>query len=196
MTLANDSVFPVINMLNTRWFILPGADGQTFPLQNPYAFGNAWFVSDIQEAANANEEIDALHHIDPRHTAVVDSRFTTIAGQAQAVDSTCTAVMKTYDANRLTYEVNSPKGGVVVFSEIYYPGWQAFIDGREVEVGRADYILRALQVPAGKHEVVMTFDPVSLHTTETIAYIALALLLVGILAGIVLHIRRPRQPKG
>ena len=196
MTLVNDSVFPVINMLNTRWFILPGADGQTFPLQNPYAFGNAWFVSDIQEAANANEEIDALHHINPRHTAVVDSRFTTIVGQAQAVDSTCTAVMKTYDANRLTYEVNSPKGGVVVFSEIYYPGWQAFIDGREVEVGRADYILRALQVPAGKHEVVMTFDPVSLHTTETIAYIALALLLVGILAGIVLHIRRPRQPKG
>ena len=196
MTLVNDSVFPVINMLNTRWFILPGADGQTFPLQNPYAFGNAWFVSDIQEAANANEEIDALHHIDPRHTAVVDSRFTTIVGQAQAVDSTCTAVMKTYDANRLTYEVNSPKGGVVVFSEIYYPGWQAFIDGREVEVGRADYILRALQVPAGKHEVVMTFDPVSLHTTETIAYIALALLLVGILAGIVLHMRRPRQPKG
>lgn len=196
MTLANDSVFPVINMLNTRWFILPGADGQTFPLQNPYAFGNAWFVSDIQEAANANEEIDALHHIDPRQTAVVDSRFTAIVGQAQAVDSTCTAVMKTYDANRLTYEVNSPKGGVVVFSEIYYPGWQAFIDGREVEVGRADYILRALQVPAGKHEVVMTFDPVSLHTTETIAYIALALLLVGILAGIVLHIRRPRQPKG
>ncbi len=196
MTQVNDSVFPVINMLNTRWFILPGADGQTFPLQNPYAFGNAWFVSDIQEAANANEEIDALHHIDPRHTAVVDSRFTAIVGQAQAVDSTCTAVMKTYDANRLTYEVNSPKGGVVVFSEIYYPGWQAFIDGREVEVGRADYILRALQVPAGKHEVVMTFDPVSLHTTETIAYIALALLLVGILAGIVLHIRRPRQPKG
>ena len=196
MTQVNDSVFPVINMLNTRWFILPGADRQTFPLQNPYAFGNAWFVSDIQEAANANEEIDALHHIDPRHTAVVDSRFTAIVGQAQAVDSTCTAVMKTYDANRLTYEVNSPKGGVVVFSEIYYPGWQAFIDGREVEVGRADYILRALQVPAGKHEVVMTFDPVSLHTTETIAYIALALLLVGILAGIVLHIRRPRQPKG
>ena len=196
MTLVNDSVFPVINMLNTRWFILPGADGQTFPLQNPYAFGNAWFVSDIQEAANANEEIDALHHIDPRHTAVVDRRFTAIVGQAQAVDSTCTAVMKTYDANRLTYEVNSPKGGVVVFSEIYYPGWQAFIDGREVEVGRADYILRALQVPAGKHEVVMTFDPVSLHTTETIAYIALALLLVGILAGIVLHIRRPRQPNG
>ena len=196
MTQVNDSVFPVINMLNTRWFILPGADGQTFPLQNPYAFGNAWFVSDIQEAANANEEIDALHHIDPRHTAVVDSRFTAIVGQAQAVDSTCTAVMKTYDANRLTYEINSPKGGVVVFSEIYYPGWQAFIDGREVEVGRADYILRALQVPAGKHEVVMTFDPVSLHTTETIAYIALALLLVGILAGIVLHIRRPRQPTG
>ncbi len=144
----------------------------------------------MQEAANANEEIDALHHIDPRHTAIVDKRFTAIVGQAQPVDSTCTVVMTSYDANRLTYEVNSPEGGVVVFSEIYYPGWQAFIDGQEVEVGRADYILRALHVPAGKHEIVMTFVPVSLHTTETIAYVALVLLLVGIVAGIVLHIRR------
>ena len=190
MTQVNDSVFSVINMLNTRWFILPGADGQTLPLQNPYAYGNAWFVSEVQEAANANEEIAALHHIDPRRTAVVDKRFMSVVGQAHPVDSACTVKMTSYDANRLTYEVNSPKGGVVVFSEIYYPGWQAFIDGEEVEVGRADYILRALQVPAGKHEVLMTFDPVSLHTTETIAYIALALLLLGIVAGVVLHVRR------
>mgnify|MGYP001024694219 CR=1 FL=1 len=193
MAQVNDSIFPVINMLNTRWFILPGADGQTIPLQNPYAYGNAWFVSEVQEAANANEEIDALHHIDPRRTAVVDKRFVSAVGQAQPVDSICTVKMTSYDANRLTYEVNSPKGGVVVFSEIYYPGWQAFIDGKEVEVGRADYILRALQVPAGKHEVVMTFDPVSLHTTETIAYIALALLLLGIVAGVVLHVRRSKM---
>ena len=190
MTQVNDSVFSVINMLNTRWFILPGADGQTLPLQNPYAYGNAWFVSEVQEAANANEEIAALHHIDPRRTAVVDKRFMSAVGQAQPVDSACTVKMTSYDANRLTYEVNSPEGGVVVFSEIYYPGWQAFIDGEEVEVGRADYILRALQVPAGKHEVLMTFDPVSLHTTETIAYIALTLLLLGIVAGVVLHVRR------
>ena len=190
MAQVNDSVFSVINMLNTRWFILPGADGQTLPLQNPYAYGNAWFVSEVQEAANANEEIAALHHIDPRRTAVVDKRFMSAVGQAQPVDSASTVKMTSYDANRLTYEVNSPEGGVVVFSEIYYPGWQAFIDGEEVEVGRTDYILRALQVPAGKHEVLMTFDPVSLHTTETIAYIALALLLLGIVAGVVLHVRR------
>ena len=190
MAQVNDSVFSVINMLNTRWFILPGADGQTLPLQNPYAYGNAWFVSEVQEAANANEEIAALHHIDPRRTAVVDKRFMPAVGQAQLVDSASTVKMTSYDANRLTYEVNSPEGGVVVFSEIYYPGWQAFIDGEEVEVGRADYILRALQVPAGKHEVLMTFDPVSLHTTETIAYIALTLLLLGIVAGVVLHVRR------
>ena len=193
MTQVNDSLFPVINMLNTRWFILPAADGTTVPLQNPYAFGNAWFVSEVQEAANANEEIEALHHINPRHTAVVDKRFASAVGQAQPVDSTCTVTMKSYDANRLTYEVNSPKGGVVVFAEVYYPGWQAFIDGKEVAVGRADYILRALQVPAGRHELVMTFDPVSLHTTETIAYIALALLLLGIVAGIVLHVRRGKR---
>ena len=124
---------------------------------------------------------------------MVDKRFASAVGQTQPVDSTCTVTMKSYDANRLTYEVNSPKGGVVVFAEVYYPGWQAFIDGEEVAVGRADYILRALQVPAGRHELVMTFDPVSLHTTETIAYIALALLLLGIVAGIVLHVRRGKR---
>ena len=191
MTQVNDSVFPVINMLNTRWFILPaGEQGQTVPLQNPYALGNAWFVDQVRTVANANEEIEALGRVDLRRVAVVDQRFAAAVGQAQPADSTATVVMKTYDANRLTYEVNSSKGGVVVFSEIYYPGWQAFIDGDEVEVGRADYILRALRVPAGKHEVVMTFDPVSLHTTETIAYIALTLLLAGVVAGVVVHVRR------
>lgn len=193
MTQVNDSVFRVINMLNTRWFILPGADNRTMPLANPYAMGNAWFVDNVELVDNANEEIEALHRIDPRHTAVADRKFAESIGKAVPADSTCTVAIKTYDANKLSYEVNSSKGGVVVFSEVYYPGWQAFIDGKEVEVGRVNYILRALNVPAGKHEIVMTFDPVSLHTTETIAYIALTLLLLGIVAGIVIGLRRKQQ---
>lgn len=192
MSLVNDSVFPVLNMLNTRWFILSGQDRQTVPLYNPYAYGNAWFVDEVHYVDNANQEIDALHHIRPRHTAVVDRKFESVIGQTTPADSTSTICLTDYLPNKLTYEVSSSKGGVVVFSEIYYPGWQAFIDGEEVELGRADYILRALQVPAGSHTLVIKFDPVSLHTTETIAYIALALLLLGIVAGVVLHVRRSK----
>ena len=95
-----------------------------------------------------------------------------------------------YEPNKLTYEVSSPKGGAVVFSEVYYPGWQAFIDGEEVSFGRADYILRAMNVPAGKHTVEFTFDPVSLHTTETIAFCALALLGIGVLIALFFTFRK------
>ena len=81
-----------------------------------------------------------------------------------------------YEPNRLKYEVNSNTGGTIVFSEIYYPGWRSSIDGQEVPHGRANYILRAMNVPAGQHEVEFSFDPVSLQVTENIANIALGLL--------------------
>ena len=92
------------------------------------------------------------------------------------LDSTATIELVEYQPNYLKYEVNSEKGGTVVFSEIYYPGWQSVIDGQETPHGRANYILRAMNVPAGKHVVEFKFDPKSLHTTETIAFIALGLL--------------------
>ena len=90
--------------------------------------------------------------------------------------------------NSLRYEVASEQGGIVVFSDIYYPGWTATVDGKDVPVARANYILRAISVPAGKHEVVMTFDPQTVHITETIAYSALALLGLIILSKIILLI--------
>ncbi len=193
MDQVNDSAFRVINMLNARWLILPETNNRTMPVANPYAMGNAWFVDNVEIADNANEEIEALHRIDPRHTAVAGKKFAGSIGKAVPADSACTVTIKTYDANKLSYEVNSPKGGVVVFSEVYYPGWQAFIDGKETKMGCVNYILRALSVPAGKHEVVMTFDPVSLRITETIACIAMLLLLLGIVAGIVIGLHRKSQ---
>ncbi len=174
--------FPVLNMLNTRWFIMPAQGGQTMPLFNPHALGNAWFVKNVRYVADANEEIASLHEIDPAVTAVVDSRF---KEQVKEQPSAGKIVLKSYDANRLAYETDSETGGVVVFSEIYYPGWRSSIDGQEVEHGRADYILRAMNVPAGKHTVEFVFDPISLHVTETIAYIAIGLLLVGALVWVV-----------
>ena len=181
--------FPVLNMLNTRWFIMPTQGGATMPLSNPYAFGNAWFVSDVKYVANANEEIGALHTINPAVTAVVDNKF---KEQVKAQPSAGNIVLKEYDANRLVYETDSKNGGVVVFSEIYYPGWRSYIDGEEVPHGRADYILRAMNVPAGKHTIEFVFDPQSLHVTEAVAYTALALLLLGFIVAVVLQFRKKK----
>ena len=182
MSKVDRNAFPVLNMLNTRYFILPLQDGSTVPVFNPYAYGNAWFVGDVDYVNNANEEIDVLHDINPLHTAVVDKRFAEQVKITASPDSLSSIVLKEYQPNALKYEVDSKNGGVVVFSEIYYPGWISTIDGEEVEHGRADYILRAMNVPAGKHVIEFKFDPKSLHTTETIAYIAFALLALGVVA--------------
>ena len=177
-----DSICPVINMLNTRYFVFPLQGGQTVPIQNPYALGNAWFVDKISYAKNANEEILKVGQIDLRHEAVADEKFQEQLGDAVTQDTTSTVDIKSYEPNQLTYEVNSGKGGVVVFSEVYYPGWTATIDGEPAELGRVNYILRALNVKPGKHEVVLSFFPKSVDTTETIAYTAYAILIL-VLAG-------------
>ncbi len=187
MAKVDASAFPVLNMLNTRYFIFPLQGGETMPLQNPYTLGNAWFVDEVQYVNNANEEIDALHKVAPAKVAVVDKKFAELVKQTAAPDSLSSVTLVAYEPNDLKYEVDSEKGGVVVFSEIYYPGWQAYIDGVEAPHGRADYILRAMNVPAGKHTVEFKFDPKSLHTTETIAFIALGLLAVAVLLLLVLR---------
>ena len=184
------SKFPVLNMLNARYFIFPLEGGQTVPLRNPFALGNAWFVDEVQYVNNANEEIEAIHVIDPLHQIVVDKRFESIVKASSASDSTCSITLTAYEPNDLKYEVNSSKGGTVVFSEIYYPGWQAYIDGEKVEHGRANYILRAMNVPVGQHVVEFKFDPDTLHATETIAYIAFALLAIAVVVIVILEVKK------
>ena len=185
-----DSLFPVINMLNTRWFILgAGEKGEVkLPVENQTAFGNAWFVTDIDWADNANEELAALSTINLRNTAVVakvDFPFLKAGGNG-------TAILTSYAANEARYEVNSEKGGLVIFSEVYYPGWTATIDGQPAEVGRANYVLRALNVPAGRHDVVFTFNPQSVRMTETVAYVALGVLALLVVAMVVMCIRKKK----
>lgn len=184
MDSVNAAKFPVLNMLNTKYFIFPaGQQGQTVPIENPYAFGNAWFVDKVQYVNNANEEIDAIGQVDLQQTAIVDSKFKeALKGVNEGYkDSLSTIRLTGYEPNQLVYETSSPKDGVVVFSEIYYPGWTATIDGKPADIARADYILRAMNVPAGKHTIEMRFDPQSLHVTEGIAYGAMALLLIGVI---------------
>lgn len=184
MDSVNAAKFPVSNMLNTKYFIFPaGQQGQTVPIENPYTFGNAWFIDKIQYVNNANEEIDAIGQVDLQQTAIVDSKFKeALKGVNEGYkDSLSTIRLTSYEPNQLVYETSSPQDGIVVFSEIYYPGWTATIDGKPADIARADYILRAMNVPAGKHTIEMRFDPQSLHITEGIAYGAMALLLVGVI---------------
>ena len=187
-----DSLYPVLNMLNTRYFILPLQSGKTVPVANPYAYGNAWFVDRVQLVDNANEELDAIAQLDLRHEAVADKKFgeQLKAVAETAADSAAVVTLTAYEPNRLTYDVTSAKGGVVVFSEIYYPGWTATIDGEPAELGRVDYVLRALTVGPGRHQVELAFFPKSIDTTETIAYVSLGLLLLLIVLAVVLSVRR------
>ena len=173
-------VFPVLNMLNTKYFILPLQGGATMPLQNIYAQGNGWFVDKINYVADANAEYAGVGKIDVRHEAVADKKFESVLGKAQSNDSTAKVKLVKYEPNNLQYTIDSKNGGVVVFAEIYYPGWTATIDGQPAELGRVNYILRALNVKAGKHTVVLDFHPTSISTTETIAYIAIVILLLAI----------------
>ena len=173
-------LFPVLNMLNTKYFIFPLQGGATIPLKNIYAQGNGWFVDKIDYVADANVEYAEVGKIDVRHEAVADKQFEAVLGQAKANDSTATVKLDKYEPNNLQYTVNSKNGGIVVFSEIYYPGWKATVDGQSVELGRVNYILRAVNVKPGKHIVVLDFHPTSISTTETIAYISIVILLLAI----------------
>lgn len=182
MTKVNgDSLFPVLNMLNAKYFIVPLQANQTVAIENPYVYGNAWFVDKVTYVKNANEELDALGKLNLRHEAVADARFQSQLGESKNQDSTSIVKLTAYEPNQLTYDVRSATGGIVVFSEIFYPEWTATVDGKPVEIGRVDYVLRALNVDKGYHKVVLTFDPKSVKQTETVAYLSYGVLLLVVL---------------
>ena len=188
-----DSIFPVLNMLNAKYFIVPLQNNKTVPIQNPYVLGNAWFVDKLNYVNNANQELEVLGKFNLRHEAVADARFKAVLGEATPQDSTSVVKLTAYAPNQLTYEVKSATGGVMVFSEIYYPEWTATVDGKPVEIGRADYVLRALKVDKGQHQVVLTFDPKSVKQTETVAYAAYVVLLLVVLFGLYAEWKRKQK---
>ena len=191
---AGDSIFPVINMLNAKYFIFPLQGGQTLPIANPYAMGNAWMVDSITYVGNANEEIDALDDIDLHHVAVARNEFKTVLGEGTKQDSLAAVALVAYEPNDLKYEVKTDKGGILVFSEIYYPGWKAEVDGKQVEVARVNYVLRAIRIEPGNHQVRLSFFPESVDRTETVAYIAMALLILAVLACAFFAWRKSKNP--
>lgn len=177
----------VLDMLNTKYVV--GPDGT--PLLNDRAMGNAWYVDTLHWAADADEEMAALSAIDLHTSAVADRKFEKILGPAKPIAPGDTIYETTYAPDRLTYKARSANGGVAVFSEVYFPwGWHVTIDGKPAELGRVNYVLRALNIPAGEHEVEMVFDPQSLHTTDMLARIAIILIYVALAGGIAVNVAR------
>lgn len=174
--------FNVLNMLNARYII--GPDGQL--MTNPDALGNAWFVSDLKYADNPDAEMAALDTITPSLTAVADKRFKGILGDAATPKSLGDTIFETtYAPGALTYAARSARGGVAVFSEVYFPwGWEATIDGKPAEIGRVNYLLRALKVPAGEHRIEMRFSPASVSGTVGVARLAVILIYVALAAAL------------
>ncbi|MGI6073511.1 MAG: YfhO family protein [Fermentimonas sp.] len=182
--LADPNGFKVLNMLNAKWVIMPAQGGNTIPVENPHAMGNAWFVDKITFVDNADEEINALSNIDLQKEAVADKKyesilqgFTPIATDDSLKISTIS--LAEYDSDYLIYDVDATKDELAVFSDIYYPkGWNITIDGKPTEMIRANYTMRALVVPEGQHKVEFRFEPRSIKVTDTIAFVALSIMLI------------------
>jgi hypothetical protein len=170
----------VFDMLNTKYFIVQGQGGAPMAQQNPGACGNAWFVPAHKVVANADEELKSLDKIDPRQMAYVDKRFAdNLKGVQEGFDSSASIQLVAYQPNDLKYKTSNAKQSLAIFSEIYYsPGWVATIDGKEAPISRANYVLRALNVPAGAHEIEFKFQPKSYYTGETIAMASSSLILL------------------
>lgn len=179
---------PMLNMLNCKYII---ANPEQFPIINMNTYGNAWFVNKYDAVDNADQELASLRRQDPRQTAVINKvKFSNYMGQLPkdqivAEDSSVIALTK-YQPNYLSYDADAKHDRLAVFSEIYYPkGWQAYIDGNPVEHICANYILRALVIPAGQHKIEFRFAPTSVRAGKIIAAIASILLILGLIAYIV-----------
>ena len=190
----------VISMLNAKYFILPDKkSGQPQVQRNPYAMGNAGFVDTLQVVNTANEESDALNYIDLHTTAVLDKEFASyVEDFTPEHDPTATVRLTKYTPRYIDYEYATSKPGTIVFSEIYYPyGWKATVDGKPVDIFRVNYMLRAINVPAGTHSIHMEFDPDSVKKGDTIAMVCITIMysIILLVIGIALFrvVRKKQQ---
>jgi len=188
--------YRTLDMLNARYIITGEADAPV--LLNTSAMGSAWFVDSLVYVDGADAEMEALRSLDVHHAAVADSRFRDALGDGVlSPASGDTIMLASYTPNRLDYVAVSRNGGVGVFSEVYFPwGWKATVDGEPVQLGRVNYLLRAVRLPAGRHEVVMTFEPDSIRVTGTVAYACVSLIYLLVLAGVFAGIFRKETVRG
>ena len=167
-----DTIFPILNMLNMKYVIVPLQNNQQVAVLNPNAMGNAWFVDTIRFTQTPDEECEAIAQINLHTTAVVDEKYKNLVqNTSTAPDTTASIHLTSYTPDVLTYEYDAANNMIVVFSEIFYPyGWKAYIDNKPTEHFRADYTLRALNVPAGKHAIRFEFRPDSVTNGEKITF--------------------------
>lgn len=170
----------VLNMLNTRYVIF---NPQSPPIRNVSAFGNAWRVNQWKWANSANDEIDALETADLQTTAIIHDEFRPLLeGLNPTTDSTAMIELTQYEPNRLVYSIESVEESLFIFSEIWYTaGWKAFVDGKETDLIRANYVLRALRVPAGTSTIEMRFEPKVWAVGQTVSLISSSLLILLLL---------------
>ena len=179
----------VLNMLNTRYFIVPDQQGSSMVQRNPAALGNAWFVNGFQIVDDANAEILALNDFSPADTAIIDKRFANfVEGKNLSTDTTAVIEMthqKPYNPDYLIYSTSSSKDQLAIFSEIYYePDWKAYIDGQPAEYFRANYILRAMVIPAGQHKIEFINEAPMIKVWDIVS-IAFSVLLALVIAGVI-----------
>lgn len=188
----SDGDWNVVNMLNARYVV----DYSGQPIFNEEAMGNAWFVDKVQYVDGADAEMAAIDIIAPDSVAVADSRFRDILGASAPKSAGDTIYLTSYAPNRLTYHARTAHGGVATFSEVYFPwGWQAEIDGQPAQIGRVNYLLRAIDIPAGTHTVTMRFDPQSLRTTTAAARVAIILIYIALAAAIAVPVAMSKKRK-
>ena len=187
----NKGNMEVLNMLNTKYFIMDDNEAQI----NPEALGNAWWVEKVDYVATPNEEMAYLSNFKADSTAVADAKFKTILGEDFVTKAQGDTIFETtYAPNELNYHAVSQNGGVAVFSEIYFPwGWKATIDGEPVEIARVNYVLRALKVPAGEHSINFKFEPDTVIAADRIAYFAICIMYIAAIASIGVAMWRKRK---
>ena len=196
LSYRNDAV---LDMLNTRYLIVPSADGQPQAVLRETANGPAWFVDGIVAADSPQQEIDLLENTDLKTTAVTTPADKEFADQWQAGGTPDTALLRRitlaeYRPNYLKYEYTAPEESVAVFSEIFYDhGWTAYVDGEAMPYFRADYVLRAMKLPAGTHTVEWKFRAPGWTAAEAVTLVSSLAILLGTLAAVIYYIRRKRQ---
>lgn len=187
----------ILNMLNVKYVIQTDNEGKEFPTSNPDANGNAWFVKVLKSVKTADDEMKALDKLDTKNEAIINylefGTKTKIEGDSKVFQKDSSAVLKVvvYKPNYLKYVSVNTNEGLAVFSEIYYgKGWNAYIDGKEVPHFQVNYVLRALNVPAGKHTIEFKFEPQVVKTGSIITLISTIGILVLLVSGIYFEKKR------
>lgn len=184
----------ILNMLNTKYVLVADKTGIQ-PKENPFANGPAWFVSEVKIAGTPNEEIDLISKVDNKRVAVVgkeDEKY--LNGKTLQADPAAKIAVKTYQPNEIVYQTSSATPQLAVMSEIYYPhGWKFYIDGKETDYIKADYLLRAVHVPAGKHEIRMAFEPEVIQKGKTISLASAGLFILLAALGFWFYQRKEQQ---